>query len=70
MAVCGHIQTGSYEDKDGKKVYTTDVIVDECEFVEKKDALGETHEPRMEQQSFMPMPEGLEDELPFNRPER
>ena len=29
IIVCGHIQTGSYDDKDGKKVYTTDIIVDE-----------------------------------------
>ena len=36
IAVTGHIQTGSYTDKDGKKRYTTDVIVDEQEFCEKK----------------------------------
>ena len=32
IAICGHIQTGSYDDKDGKRVYTTDVIVDEHYF--------------------------------------
>ena len=32
IIVCGHIQTGSYDDKDGKKVYTTDIIVDEHYF--------------------------------------
>lgn len=32
----GHIQTGSYTNKDGQKVYTTDVLVENCEFVEKK----------------------------------
>ena len=36
IGIVGHIQTGSYE-KDGHKVYTTDVIVDEIEFLEKKD---------------------------------
>lgn len=35
IAIIGHIQTGSYE-KDGQKIYTTDVVVDEAEFVEKK----------------------------------
>ena len=36
IGIVGHIQTGSYE-KDGHKVYTTDVIVDDIEFLEKKD---------------------------------
>lgn len=38
MKICvrGHIQTGSYTNKDGQKVYTTDVVVDQHEFVEKK----------------------------------
>ena len=65
MAVTGHIQTGSYDDKDGKKVYTTDVIVDNCEFVEKKDAQGEP-----KQESFVDIPQGIEDELPFSHPQR
>ena len=34
IAIEGHIQTGSYEDKDGKKVYTTDIIVDSKEFID------------------------------------
>lgn len=65
MAVTGHIQTGSYDDKDGKKVYTTDVIVDNCEFVEKKDSQGEP-----KQESFVDIPQGIEDELPFSHPQR
>lgn len=36
VAIEGRIQTGSYDDKDGKKVYTTDVIANRIEFVEKK----------------------------------
>lgn len=36
VAVEGRIQTGSYEDKDGKTVYTTDVIANRVEFVERK----------------------------------
>ena len=38
IGVCGRIQTGSYTNRDGQKVYTTDVIVDEMDFLEKKDA--------------------------------
>lgn len=36
VAVIGRIQTGSYTDKDNKKVYTTDVVVEEQEFCESK----------------------------------
>ena len=36
IAVEGHIQTGSYENKEGKKVYTTDIVVDRVEFLSKK----------------------------------
>ena len=36
IAITGHIQTGSYTDKEGNKRYTTDVIIDEQEFCEKK----------------------------------
>lgn len=38
IAVTGRIQTGSYTNKDGQKVYTTDVVVEECEFAESKSA--------------------------------
>ena len=40
IGLTGHIQTGSYTNKDGQKVYTTDVIVEETEFVESKNASG------------------------------
>jgi single-strand DNA-binding protein len=43
VAIQGHLQTGSYDDKDGKKVYTTDVIADRVKFLEwgeKKEAAG------------------------------
>lgn len=36
LVICGHIQTGSYTNKDGQKVYTTDIYVDEQEFAESK----------------------------------
>lgn len=42
IGLTGHIQTGSYTNKDGQKVYTTDVIVEETEFVESKNASNNT----------------------------
>ena len=62
IAVIGRIQTGSYE-KDGRKIYTTDVIVNEIEFCESR-----KEEPKEEKPSdeFMKLPEGVDDELPFN----
>jgi single-strand DNA-binding protein len=41
IGVIGRIQTGSYENNEGKRVYTTDVIVDEQEFMESKRATAE-----------------------------
>lgn len=66
IALSGHIQTGSYTNKDGNKVYTTDVIVDSQEFVEKKAA--ETSSPAVENTSgdFMNIPDDIEEELPFH----
>jgi len=78
LLVTGRIQTGSYTNKDGKKVYTTDVITESQEFVEPKNAGGEAPrdeamekpEPRAKQTTmddFMPIPDDLADEgLPFN----
>ena len=63
LAVEGHIQTGSYE-KDGKKVYTTDVICDSIEFCEKKKADETTGQPA-ESTDFMKVPDGVENEIPF-----
>lgn len=60
LAVEGHINTGSYE-KDGKKVYTTDVICDNIEFCEKKKA----DEQPTESTDFMKVPDGLDNEIPF-----
>lgn len=47
LTVSGRIQTGSYTDKDGRKVYTTDVIVEDQEFAESK----ATTEARLNQQA-------------------
>lgn len=72
VAVCGRIQTGSYTNKDGQKVYTTDVVLDDIEFAESKS--GSSHEntapSRLEPSSvgdgFMNIPDGIDEELPFN----
>lgn len=73
IAVTGRIQTGSYTNKDGNKVYTTDVIVEEQEFAESKAASGnggyqpeDRPEPgNARADGFMNIPEGIEDDLPF-----
>ena len=76
VIVTGRIQTGSYTNKDGQRVYTTDVVVEEQEFAESKSAAsGETaaYTPSRPEPSaaagdgFMNIPDGVEDEgLPFN----
>jgi len=70
IGVVGRIQTGSYDDKDGKKVFTTDVIVDEHEFVEKKsnndNSATSANGEKKPDDGFMNIPDGIEDEeLPF-----
>lgn len=65
LGIIGHIQTGSYE-KDGAKVYTTDVIVDQMEFVESKSS-EETSAPRPAQASeWQNVDESIQETLPFN----
>lgn len=73
IAVVGRIQTGSYTNKDGQKVYTTEVVVEECEFAESKSAQGTYSEAPQERQSrpdadgFINVPDDVADEgLPFN----
>ncbi len=79
VLVSGRIQTGSYTNRDGQKVYTTDVIVDDQEFADSKGAAADmggyqSSAParRPEPSSaigdgFMNIPDGVEDEgLPFN----
>lgn len=58
IAIIGHIQTGSYTNKDGVKVYTTDIVVDEFDFVESK-----THTQASVNDSFMDVGD---EALPFN----
>ena len=57
IAISGRIQTGSYKDKDGKTVYTTDVVVEEIEFAESKQQTTD---------GFVSIPDGVDEELPFN----
>ena len=71
IAVTGRIQTGSYTNKDGVKVYTTDVVVEEHEFCESKNASQENNQsapqptPANLDYGFMNIPDGIDEELPF-----
>ena len=72
VLVSGRIQTGSYVNQEGRKVYTTEVILDDQEFADSKGASGRGPEQRQVQgadigDGFMNIPDGVEDEgLPFN----
>ena len=78
IAVTGRIQTGSYTNKDGVKVYTTDVVVEEQEFAESKNSNGGSSDnysapannfsaaPMAAGDGFMNIPDGIDEELPFN----
>lgn len=76
LVVTGRIQTGSYTNKDGAKVYTTEVIAEDQEFAESKAAAGGGQEEgqrgndrQSAQQAagdgFMNIPDGIDEELPF-----
>lgn len=78
IAATGRIQTGNYEGKDGNKVYTTDIVIEEIEFVEskaenapevvevQKDGEIKRSKKKVEEEDdFMNIPSGLDAELPF-----
>lgn len=69
VALSGHIQTGSYTNRDGIKVYTADVIIEEQEFAESKNSSGGSRQEEASGNSsgdgFI-NPDGMDDELPFN----
>lgn len=75
IAITGRIQTGSYTNRDGQKVYTTDVVVEEQEFAESK-AVSEQNgsfapadrpsPSAAAGDGFMNIPDGIDEELPFN----
>jgi len=71
VIITGRIQTGSYTNKDGIKVYTTDVVVEEQEFAESKNNgtaknSNNSTAPSASADGFMNIPEGIDEELPFN----
>ncbi len=95
IALTGRIQTGSYTNRDGVKVYTTDVVVEDQEFAESKNASGggnpggsgynnggynnggyngsgsyaggaANQQPSAAADGFMNIPDGIDEELPFN----
>lgn len=73
IGLTGRIQTGSYTNRDGQKVYTTDVVVEEVEFVESKksgsgngDGGRTAPPPATSDDGFMNIPDGIDEELPFN----
>lgn len=75
LGLVGRIQTGSYTNQDGQKVYTTDVVAEEVKFVESKNASsgnsggsgGRTAPPPVtDDDGFMNIPDGIDEELPFN----
>ena len=73
LVVTGRIQTGSYTNKDGVKVYTTEVVAEDQEFAESKAAAGQqgngqaaAGQPQPDDQGFMNIPDGIDEELPFS----
>lgn len=65
IALDGHIQTGSYTNKDGNKVYTTDVFAENVEFAQSKSDSGSSNNSKPSSDGFMNIPDGIESELPF-----
>lgn len=78
IVISGMIQTGSYTNREGQKVYTTEVVVEEQEFAESKaasqnnsqaSAAGQQQAPPpmpTDKDGFMQIPDGIDEELPFN----
>ena len=76
VVVCGRIQTGSYTNRDGVKVYTSEVVVEEQEFAESKNASSANTQSYQAAPApapsadagdgFMNIPDGIDEELPFN----
>lgn len=74
IVLTGRIQTGSYTNRDGQKVYTTDIVVEEQEFAESKAAAGNNGQNNYSRPAsnstdadgFMNIPDGIDGELPFS----
>ena len=71
VLISGRIQTGSYTNKEGQKVYTTEIIIDTQEFADSKGentgGRSKKQEANVDEDGFMNIPDGVDDEgLPFN----
>ncbi len=69
MALNGRIQTGSYTNKDGTKVFTTDVVAENVEFVESKggnESFNSGTSSKPTDDGFMNIPDDIDEDLPFN----
>ena len=66
IAVTGRIQTGSYTNQNGQKVYTTDIVVEEHEFCESKGTGSAQPAAPKSSDGFMQIPESMDEELPFH----
>lgn len=75
ICISGRIQTGSYTNRDGQKVHTTDVIVEEQDFAESKAASAQNNiqagpspygPAPSSSDGFMNIPDGIDEEIPFN----
>lgn len=73
IGITGRIETGSYTNKEGQKVYTTEVIAEEAEFVDNKSdnannsvSTSNNNNPVPDDKGFINVPDGIEEELPFN----
>ena len=77
VLVTGRIQNDNYTNKEGQKVYSVQIIVEEIEFAESKSAaannggsfqnapVGNSTEPMMPEDGFMNIPDGIDNSLPF-----
>ena len=72
IGVTGRIETGSYDNNEGKKVYYTEVIANTAEFVDNKSdnnnsgSSNNNNTQQPDDNGFMNVPDGIEEELPFN----
>lgn len=67
FVIAGRIQTGSYTNRDGQKVYSTSVVIDEVEFADAKPDAAATQNKQNSVDAFMDVPSGADDVgLPFN----
>lgn len=66
IVLVGRIQTGNYTNQDGQKIYTTDVVAEETYFAESKKEGSDGRSEPTDENGFMNIPEGIDEELPFN----